>query len=70
MKMKDENTTHVQKENQDLQERVSKMKTRLKGKVLLQGDKDVMWDVISTEASKFRVYLNFINDKDNIAITH
>jgi FtsZ-binding cell division protein ZapB len=35
MKMKDENMAQVQKENKDLQERASKMKTRLKGKVLL-----------------------------------
>jgi hypothetical protein len=26
-------------------------------------------DYIAAEAAKFRVYLNFINDKDNIAIT-
>jgi hypothetical protein len=69
MKMKDENTTHVQKENQDLQERVSKMKMTLKGKVLLQGAKHLIWDVIILEAIKFKMYLNFINDKDNMAIT-
>jgi hypothetical protein len=44
------------------------LKTRLKGKGLLQGAKHVIWDSIATEASKFRVYLNFINDKDSIAI--
>jgi hypothetical protein len=45
------------------------MKTRLKGKVLLQGDKHVIWDAISVESAKFRVYLNFINGKDNMDIT-
>jgi hypothetical protein len=69
MKMKDEKMAQFQKENQDLQERVNKLKTRLKGKVLLQGDKHVIWDAIVVEAAKFRVYLNFINDKDNMAIT-
>jgi hypothetical protein len=69
MKMKDEKMAQVQKENQDLQERVNKLKTRLKGKVLLQGAKHVIWDAIAVEAAKFRVYLNFINDKDNMAIT-
>jgi prefoldin subunit 5 len=34
MKMKDEKMAKVQKENQYLQERVNKMKTRLRGKVL------------------------------------
>jgi hypothetical protein len=69
MRMKDENMAQFQKENQDLQERVNKMKMRLKGKVLLQGDKHVIWDDISAEAAKFRVYLNFINDKDSMATT-
>jgi hypothetical protein len=69
MKMKDEKMAQFQKENQDLQERVNKLKTRLKGKVLLQGAKHVIWDAIDVEATKFRVYLNFINDKDNMAIT-
>jgi hypothetical protein len=69
MKMKDEKMAQVQKENQDLQERVNKLKTRLRGKVLLQGAKHVIWDVISVEDVKFRVYLNFINEKDNMAIT-
>ena len=42
---------------------------RLKGKTRLQGDKHVIWDVIAAEAAKFRVYMNFINDKDNVATT-
>jgi hypothetical protein len=69
MKIKDENMAQFQRDNQDLRERVNKLKTRLKGKVLLQGDKHVLWDVIAAEAAKFKVYLNFINDKDNISIT-
>jgi len=35
----------------------------------LQGDKHIIWDSIAVEASKLRVYLNFINDKDIIDIT-
>jgi peptidoglycan hydrolase CwlO-like protein len=35
MKIKDEKMAQIQKENQDLQERVDKLKTRLKGKGLL-----------------------------------
>jgi hypothetical protein len=45
------------------------MKIRLRGKGMLQGDKHILWDSISVEAAKFRVYLNFINDKYNMAIT-
>ena len=69
MKIKDEKMARLQRENQDLQERVNKLKTRLKDKTLLQGAKHVIWDAISTKATKLRVYLNFINDKDNVATT-
>ena len=67
MKVKDEKKLH--RDNQDLQERVSKLKTRLKGKTLLQGAKHVIWDVIAAEAAKIKVYLNFINEKNNVAST-
>jgi hypothetical protein len=69
IKMKDEKMVQFQKENQDLQERVDKLKKMLKGKVLLQGSKHVIWDSIFVEVAKFRVYLNFIDDKDSMAIT-
>jgi hypothetical protein len=58
MKVKDEKIAQLHRDNQYLQERVSQLKTRLKGKTLLQGAKNVIWDDIATEATKFRVYLN------------
>ena len=67
--MKHEKIAQLHKENQDLQERVNKLRTKLKGKMLLQGAKHVIWDVIAADITKFRVYLNFINDKDNMAGT-
>ena len=36
---------------------------------LLQGAKHIIWDYISIEYAKFKVYLKFINDKDSMAIT-
>jgi hypothetical protein len=57
-----------QKENQVLQDMVDKLKARLKGKGLYQGAKHVIWDSIVVEVAKFRVYLNFIDDKDSMAI--
>jgi hypothetical protein len=42
MKIKDEKMAQFQKENQALQERVDKLKTRLKGKGILQGAKHVI----------------------------
>ena len=52
-----------------MQEIVDKLKTRLRGKGLLKGAKHIIWDSIVGEAIKFRVYLNFINEKDIMAIT-
>jgi predicted RNase H-like nuclease (RuvC/YqgF family) len=69
MQAKDERMAQFQKENEVLQERIDKLKMRLRGKGPLQGAKHIIWDSIATESTKFRVYLNFINDKDNIAIT-
>jgi hypothetical protein len=69
MQAKDEKMAQFQKENGALQERIDKLKMRLRGKGLLQGAKHIIWDSIAVEAAKFRVYLNFINDKDNMAIT-
>ena len=36
------------------------------GKVPLQGDKHIIWDTLSIEITKFRSYLNFVNDKNAI----
>jgi FtsZ-binding cell division protein ZapB len=69
LKVKDEKMDQLHRDNQDLQERMSKMKTRLKGKTLLQGATHVIWDSITVEAAKFRVYLNFINEKDSVDAT-
>jgi len=65
-KVKDEKLAQLHRENQDLQERVNKTKTRLKGKTLLQEAQHVIWDVIIVEVSKFISYLNFINEKHNM----
>jgi len=42
--------------------------SRSRVKILLQGDKHIIWDSIADEATKFRSYLNFVNDKNNIEI--
>ena len=68
-KTKDERMVQLQKENQSLQERIDKMKIRLRGKGLLHGAKHIIWDSIVVEDAKLRVYLNFMNDKDNMVIT-
>jgi hypothetical protein len=65
---KDEKISQVQKEKVVLQEKINKLNSRLRGKGLLQGAKHIIWDSIVVEAAKFRSYLNFVSDKDNIAI--
>jgi hypothetical protein len=69
MQEKDERMAQFQEESEVLQERIDKLKMILRGKGLLQGGKHIIWDSIVVESSKFGVYLNFINDKDNVAIT-
>jgi hypothetical protein len=66
MKVKDEKMAQIHRDNQDFQERVSKLNTRLKGKTLLQGAKHVISNVIAAKVVKFGVSLNFINDKDSV----
>jgi peptidoglycan hydrolase CwlO-like protein len=50
---KDEQIDQFQKENEVLQERINKLKIRLRGKGLLQGAKHIIWDSIAVEAAKF-----------------
>ena len=69
MHAKDERIAQFQKENPVLQERKNKLKVRLRGKGLLQGAKHIIWDSVAIEVAKFISYLNFIKDRDNIAIT-
>jgi hypothetical protein len=69
MNTKDERMAKFQKENQALQERIDKIKLRLRCKGMLQGSKHIIWDSIAAKVAMFKVYLNFINDKDNMAIT-
>jgi hypothetical protein len=68
-KVKDTKLAQLYGEKQDQHERVNNLKTRLKGKMLLQGPKHLIWDAIVMEVAKFRSYLNFINDKDNMVAT-
>jgi hypothetical protein len=69
MQEKYERMAQFQKKNEVLQERIDKLKMRLRGKGMLQRAKHIIWDSIVVEVAKFRVYLNFINDKDSIATT-
>jgi len=69
MQAKAEIMAKFQKDNQSLKQRIDKMKIRLRGKIILEGTNNIILDSILAKVTKFRVYLNFINDKYNIFIT-
>jgi FtsZ-binding cell division protein ZapB len=64
-----EKSEQVQKENDFLQENIAKLKSRIKGKGPLQGAKHVLWDSLAADITKFRQYLNFVDDKNTATVT-
>ena len=54
---------NLQKEKNDLEDKVSKKKEKLKGKLQLQGTKHVIWDQILVEVTKMWDFLNMMEDK-------
>jgi hypothetical protein len=64
MQEKDEIMAQFKKENEDLHERIDKLKMRLRHKGMWQGGNHIIWESVDVEATKFIVYLNFINDND------
>ena len=50
-------------ERKQLQKKVSELKEKIIGKVPLQGSTHIIWDTLSMEVTKFRPYLNYVNDK-------
>ena len=46
-----------------LQKKFSELKERSTGKASLQGAKHLIWDTLFVEITKFRHYLNFIDDE-------
>ena len=46
-----------------MQKKFNELKERSTGKAPLQGAKHIIWDTLSMEVTKFRHYLNFIDDQ-------
>jgi hypothetical protein len=65
---RDESVSQLKNENVVLRKKVNKIKTRIKGKRLLQGSKHIIWESISVEVTKLMTHLNFFNDEDKIAV--
>lgn len=61
-KLQQENR-NLQKEKKDLENKVSKQKEKLKGKLQLQGTKHMIWDQILVEVTKMWELLNVVEDK-------
>ena len=57
-----------QKEITNIQDKLSKNKTLLSGKVTLQDAKHIIWDQITYEMSKMWEYIKGVEKKRNIAI--
>ena len=50
-------------DKKNLQNKVSELKEKVIWKTLLQAVKHIIWDALSVEVTKFKPYLNYVNDK-------
>ena len=58
-----EKNGQVDQENNFLREKLAKQKKKLKGKLQLQGTKNLLWDQIHEEVDNFWEYMNYIEEK-------
>ena len=58
-----ENKNRILQDRNPLQKKFNELKERNIGKAPLQGAKNIIWDTLSIEITKFRHYLNFIDDQ-------
>ena len=58
-----ENKNKILNDKNQLQKTFNELKERSTGKAPLQGAKHIIWDTLSVEVTKFRHYLNFIDDQ-------
>ena len=62
LKLKEKNNQN-NKEIKIVQEKITKQKLNLTRQTQLQGSKHIIWDLISTEISKFWDYFSLMDDK-------
>ena len=53
-------------EKKQLQKNINELTEKMICKLPLQGAKHLIWDTLTIEITKFRSYLNFVNDKNAI----
>ena len=61
-----ENKNKILQDKGQLQKKLNGLKERNTGKGPLQGAKHIIWDTLSVEITKFRHYLNFIDDQSTL----
>ena len=63
---KTESKNKILQDKGQLQKKLNELKERNTGKGPLQGAKHIIWDTLSVEITKFRHYLNFIDDQSTL----
>ena len=58
-----ENKNKILQDKDQLQKKLNELKERNTGKGPLQGAKHTIWDTLFVEVTKFRHYLNIIDDQ-------
>lgn len=66
---KDTNISKVEANRKEVKSKGSKENTKLIGEDPLCGDNDIIWDYLSIEITKFREYLNLIEDEHDLALS-
>lgn len=67
MIQKVEDNNNIWDRNKHLNEQNTKLRLRLKGKLPLQGEKNIAWDLFTVEVTKFIEYVSFTDDKYALA---
>ena len=71
-KLKPELTLNIEEKNKlsseknQLWKKVNELKKKVIGKTPFQGAKHLIWDTLAIEITKFRPYLNYVNDKKKL----
>ena len=66
IRKKEEERKFFENNNKELLEKNDKLVEKLSGYFLVQGSRHLLWDMIITEATKMRPYLNYIKDKEMV----
>ena len=65
-KKKEEERKLLGNKNKELLDKNEKLMEHLTGQLPMQGARHLLWDMLISEATKIRPYLNFIKDKEMV----